>query len=38
VARSAEAAVRENLGGEVEEEQRRLLETSAALLAEVEAL
>jgi formiminotetrahydrofolate cyclodeaminase len=38
VARSAEAAVRENLGGEVEEEQRRLLESSAALLAEVEAL
>jgi len=37
-ARSAEAAVRENLGGEVEAEQRRVLEVSAALLREIEAL
>jgi len=37
-ARSAEAAVRENLGGEVEAEQRRVLEASAALLGEIEAL
>jgi methenyltetrahydrofolate cyclohydrolase len=37
-ARSAEASVRENLGAEVDEEPRRVVETAAALLAEVEAL
>ncbi len=37
-ARSAEASVRENLGGEVDEKPRRIAETAAALLAEVEAL
>jgi formiminotetrahydrofolate cyclodeaminase len=37
-ARSAAAAVRENLAGEAEEEPRRMVETAAALLAEVEAL
>jgi len=37
-ARSAEASVRENLGSELEEEPHRMLEASAALLAEVEAL
>lgn len=37
-ARSAEASVRENLGGEKDEEFRRTIDASAALLAEVEAL
>ena len=37
-ARSAEASVRENLGGEKDEEFRRTIEASAALLAEVETL
>jgi formiminotetrahydrofolate cyclodeaminase len=37
-ARSAEASVRENLSGHVEEEARRVVEASAALLAETEAL
>jgi formiminotetrahydrofolate cyclodeaminase len=37
-ARSAEASVRENLGGAEDEESRRTIEASAAMLAEVEAL
>jgi formiminotetrahydrofolate cyclodeaminase len=37
-ARSAEASVRENLGGELDEAQRRIMEDSATLLGEVEAL
>jgi formiminotetrahydrofolate cyclodeaminase len=37
-ARSAEASVRENLAAEEDQEARRMVEASAALLAEVDAL
>ena len=37
-ARSAEASVRVDLAGEVDDEARRMVEASAALLAEVDAL